>query len=173
MDDNFATRVQQRWADEAKMLEQFNRMSWGTAYQTIAEVQLILRIGQAYGVTLNLYLHSVSPGRDDESGITNVDIRTVGYYLNGQAPGTWKNKFTFFFAVYAFLEKTSSNGGEDLGDELYRARQAMLSWNVGLDVPQEFLPRGDKRASFVLLQLHRSIKNYMVSPPTTSVSDYS
>lgn len=161
-DEEFAKTIRTRWAQEAELLGAFKKASWGTAYQTVAEVQLLLRIGQSYDMTLNFPSHSVSLGNDDKSAITGIEIQLLGSYLNGQAFGTWTNKFTFFFAIYDFLQRTQNATVEGVGTSLYEIRKALLSWKVGLEIPDAFLPAGDPRAKFKLTPLHVTIREYAV-----------
>jgi len=152
------------WAKEVLQLASFGGESWGTAYQTIAEVQLLLRIGKKYRMNINFALHHVSPGRfvDRDHKERAIDLQLLGSHLNGQTPGTWTNKLTFFFAVHHFLTKTETVTTEDLVGELREARQAMLSWGVTQQIPASFLPTGDPRTVFRITPLHRMIRQYML-----------
>lgn len=162
-EDDMPDHIRVRWAREVVFLHGFDRASWGTAYRTIAEIQLLLRIGQAYGMTPNLSSHSVTTGVDGESGL-DIEIQRIGSWLNGQAFRTWTNKLTFFFAIHDFLRQTDDvTVADNLSADLSEARQAMLSWGVGLEVPDTFLPVGDNRARFKLSPLHKLIRDYMVS----------
>lgn len=172
-DDELREWLRAQWPEEIRQLASFGRKSWGTAYQAIAEVQLLLQIGKTYQMTINLAIHNVSSGWfiDRDRKEKRIEFRLLGSYLNNQSPGTWTNKLTFFFAVYHFLAQTEAIVAEDLGRELHEARQAMLSWGVSLKTPACFLPTGDARTAFRLTPLHGMIRRYMVCPlwPTLSI----
>jgi hypothetical protein len=163
-DAAFYERVRNRWTMEKDFLENISENSWGSAYDTIVEVQVLLRIcNRYYGMTMNLPMHNVSTGRDDESAVSGFHLVAIGSCLNGQSWRTWENKLTFFYAVDEFLQRTNG-GGEDLDEFLQRAMDAMLKWNVGIDIPDRFLPKADKRSRFTMSPLHRAIRDYMVRP---------
>ena len=145
-------------------MESFSRESWGTAYQTIAEVQLLLQVGKKYQMTVNFALHRVSSGRfvDRDHKERTIEFLLLGSYLSEQTSGTWTNKLTFFFAVHHFLAKTETIAPENLAGDLREARVAMLSWGVTLKTPASFLKTGDPLAAFRITPLHRMIRQYMV-----------
>lgn len=146
-----------------RQLASFDKMSWGTAYQTIAEVQVVIKIGKVYLMSVNFARHNISTGRfiaEEDRPPTDVEIQTLGSYLNGQSVGTWANKLTFFFAVYDFLERTKGVAEERLGTELYEIRQAMASWGVSPGACDSFLPAGDPRASYLLTPARNMIRQY-------------
>lgn len=164
------------WQEEIRQLKSFRLKSWGTAYQTIAEVQLLLRIGKRYRITVNFPLHCVSTGRffDRNGEERGIEFQLIGSYLNGQSPGTWANKLTFFFAVYDFLAQTKNVVEDGLEIELRNARQDMLSWGVSVEVPQAFLPAVDVQARHRITPLRNMIRQYMVrlqQPPISAGID--
>lgn len=113
-------------------------------------------------MAINVFTHSISPGKDDESEVAGFQLQEIGHYLNGHTPGSWLNKFTLFFVVYKFLQETEVVT-EDLDSRLLLAREAMASWGVGLQVPQEFLSSGDPRTKYGVKELQEIIANYRVS----------
>ena len=139
--------------------------SWGSAYKTIAEVKVLLRVGKRLKMEINLATHSVSPGTylNGDGEPRTIHFAVLGWYLNGQADGTWMNRLTFFFAVYHFLRETESVTKETLGDELWEAREAMLTWEVSPRTPTSLLDAGDGNAMQSKAKLHGMIKGYMVS----------
>jgi hypothetical protein len=151
---------------EACQLELFRHNSWGTAYQTIAEVQLLLEVGKRYGMSPNFARHSVSVGSFDDGNQPNrqIDFHLLGSYLNGQSGGTWINKVTFFFAVRAFLVRTEGVPEERLGREVYEVRQAMAHWGIFPAALDRFLPTGDPRASYRITPVRTMIRRYMAGP---------
>jgi hypothetical protein len=152
------------WPKEVHELKSFRLKSWGTAYQAIAEVQVLLRLGKTYRVTVNLPLHSVSMGHyfDRDGKEKAIEFRLLGSYMNGQSPGTWGNKLTLFFAIYHFLARTEGMEAESLDAELRTARQAMLSWGIGVEPPESFLPIADARTTYRITPLRNMIREYMV-----------
>lgn len=152
------------WAKGPELLKSFENSSWGSAYKAIADVQVLLMIGKMFKMEINLATHSVSPGTYiDDGQQRTIQFATLGHYINGQAEGTWMNRLTFFFAVYHFIRETESTTKETLGDELWEARGAMLTWGVSLRMPTSFLDVGDDRTMYSKATLHRMIKQYMVS----------
>jgi len=153
------------WPEGLELLSSFENKSWGTAYRTIADVQVLLMIGKRLKMEVNLATHSVSPGTYIESDgqRSTIQFATLGRYLNKQAEGTWTNKLTFFFAVYHFLCETELATEETLGSELWEAREAMLTWGVSLKAPISFLDAGDNNAMRSKTKLHSMIREYMVS----------
>ncbi|KAF9779580.1 hypothetical protein BJ322DRAFT_1113380 [Thelephora terrestris] len=148
--------------DKLSQLQTFSQRGWGTAYRTIAEVQLLLQIGGTYGMVINMALHSMSAGRylDRDRIERTISFPLLGSYMNGQSPGTWSNKLTFFITVYHFLVDTEHLEEEDLGGSLYKARQAMESWGVHPGPWERCLPNGDTRASYLLKPLRDMIHQY-------------
>lgn len=149
--------------DELELLKSFGRKSWGTAYRTIAEVQVVLRIGKTLKMNVNFATHSVSPGSyfDEDGRLQEVQFAVLGWHLNGQADGTWTNKLTFFFAVYHFLQRSELATKEVLGNKLWDAREAMRTWGVSLRTPASILGAGACDATFSRTKLHRMIREYM------------
>jgi hypothetical protein len=153
------------WVEELELLMSFKNNSWGTAYQAIASVQVLLRIGKKLKMDINLATHSVSPGvyLDSNGQERMIQFGVLGCHLNGQANGTWVNKLTFFFAVYDFLRQTELATKVTLGDKLWDAREAMSTWGVSLRTPGSFLSAGDRYAAPSKTKLHDMIKQYTVS----------
>lgn len=114
-------------------------------------------------MTVNFVSRSVSSGYflDRSRNRRGILFPTLACYLAGNVPETWKNKLTFFFTVYHFLNQTLETAGE-LSTELSAARNAMLSWKVGMEIPDTFLPAGHLHAGFGRTALHRQIREYMV-----------
>ena len=164
-DEALGQWFQSLWPDDLEILCSFQKKSWGTAYKAIAEVQVLVRIGRRSGMEINLATHSVSPGTylDGDNQWKSIAFTALGWHLNGQAEGMWTNKLTFFFAVYNFLCETESATEETLGNELWEAREAMLTWGVLLRPPTSFLDIGDRNARHNKTRLHAMIKKYMVS----------
>jgi hypothetical protein len=153
------------WPDDLELLASFKNKSWGTAYKTVAEVQVLLRIGKRLKMEINLATHSISPGAyiDSDGQQRTIQFAVLGWHLNGQADGTWTNKLTFFFAIYHFLRETELATEETLGSELWEAREGMLTWGVAHKVPTLFLGAGDRSAVHSKTKLHGLIRQYMVS----------
>jgi hypothetical protein len=149
------------WQTETDLITSFSQKSWGTAYQTVAEVQVVLRICKTFGIKPNFARHRVSTGRFTESNKVQrtIDFRAIGSYMNDQSPNTWMNKLTFFFAVHQFLARTEGLGEEDIGKRLYEVRQAMANWGIRPKM-NTFLPAGDPKASYQLTPTHRMIRKY-------------
>lgn len=151
------------WPDEIRQLESFDNNSWGSAYQTIAEVQLVLRIGKKYRMTTNYARCRVSVGLfiDRNGEERGIKFEHLGSYLNGQSAGTWANKLTFFFSVYHFLVKTEGVGEEKLGPTIFEVRRAVASWGISSEAEGDFLSRGDNKASLLITPTRKTIRQYM------------
>lgn len=147
------------------LLESFKGNSWGSAYLTIAEVQVLLTIGKRLGMVVNLARHYVTYGTylDGDQQKRYILFGVLGWHINGQKDGTWVNKLTFFFAVYHFLHRTGAASREALGDKLWEAREAMQAWGVSHETPTSFLGPGAGSALPSRTKLHTMIKQYMVS----------
>lgn len=163
-DEEVVQWTRSHWSDEVDQLASFGQKSWGTAYQTIAEVQLVLRISKCYKMVINFASHQIFTGWfDDRDGKKRyISFQHLGSYLNGQSAGTWMNKLTFFFAVYHFLVQTQGVAEEgSIGRELEEVRQAMTSWGVFRETNNSFLPHGDPRASYLITPVRSLICQYM------------
>jgi hypothetical protein len=143
------------------LLTSFSQNSWGTAYKTIAEVQVVLRICKAFRIKPNYACHNVSTGHffGRNKVKRTIEFRVIGSYMNGQSAGTWTNKLTFFFAVRQFLERTAGLGEEDIRKGLYEVCRAMADWGVKPE-KNSFLPVGDPRASYRLTPTRKMICKY-------------
>ena len=154
----------QKWADAVTLLESFQKRSWGTAYRTVAEIRVLIQIGQTYRMTVNTAIHSMSGGSfiDRDNREKSIDFPLLGSHLNEQSPGTWSNKLTFFFHVHQFLAATNGATGENLPGDLYHLRQAMTSWGVYPEIlkADNFLPNGDARAAYVLKHARDELCHY-------------
>ena len=163
-DDELREWSRQQWADGVTLLGSFAKRSWGTAYQTVAEIRVLIQIGQTYRMTVNTAIHSVSAGSfiDRDNRERSITFPLLGSHLNGQSPGTWTNKLTFFFHVHQFLAATNGTTGGNLPGYLYDIRQAMASWGVYLEIlkAENFLPNGDARAAYVLKHARDELRRY-------------
>lgn len=163
-DDELREWSRQKWADGVTLLRSFQKRSWGTAYWTVAEIRVLIQIGQMYRMTVNTAVRSVSAGSyvDRDGGEKPITLPVLGSYLNGQSPGTWTNKLTFFFHVHRFLAATNGTAGEDLPGDLHGIRQSMTSWGVYPEIlkADNFLPRGDARAAYVLKRAREELRRY-------------
>ena len=159
--DEIRTWITTLLGEEAQQLASFSRRSWGTAYQSVAEVQFVLEVGQRFRMSANFARHHISSGRFTGRGNEDVAIefQLLGSLLNGQSMGTWTNKLTFF-SVYKFLMQTEGVAEESLGRELYEIRQAMVSWGVIQRTSNSFLPNADPRASYLITPVRTMIRRY-------------
>ena len=151
-EDEIQSWTREIWADEVLELQSYTARSWGTAYQTVAEVQLLLRIGRRYCMATNFALHHVSAGRfrDGDGQERTINVLLLGSYLTGQATGTWANKLTFFFAVHHFINVVAGQSRDSVPDNVYEVYQAMLSWDVSVESRGTPLPCGDPRAKYLV-----------------------
>jgi hypothetical protein len=156
------TWIQTLLAAEAQELASFSCRSWGTAYQTVAEVQFVLGVGHRFRMSANYARHHISTGRFTGRGDEDVTIefQQLGSFLNGQSTGTWTNKLTFFFAVYHFLMQTEGVAEESLGRQLNEIRQAMVSWGVIQRTSDPFLPNADSRTFYLVTPVRTLIRRY-------------
>jgi hypothetical protein len=160
--DEIRTWITSFLAAEVQELASFGSRSWGTAYQTVAEVQFVLGVGHRFRMSANFACHHVSTGRFTGWAGENVAIefQHLGSCLNGQSTGTWTNKLTFFFAVYQFLMQTEGVAEESVGKQLYEMRQAMVSWGVIQRICNSFLPSADPRTFYLVTPVRTLIRRY-------------
>ena len=154
--------IKDSWRHHLDRLATFDGMSWGSAYETIAQVKLLLPVGEYYGMQVNYAHHTISIGRFKGPNDTE---RTIGFcqlasYLTDLSIGTWKNKLWFFFAVYRFLHETKELDEPSIGSELYRIRQAMVCWGVYPVTGLVTLPQRDDRAKYRITPTGRQLRKY-------------
>ena len=116
-------------------------------------------------MTVNTAIHSVSVGSyiDRDNREKPITLPLLGSYLNGQSPGTWTNKLTFFFHIHRFLAATNGATGENLPGDLYHIRQSMTSWGVYPEIlkAENFLPNGDARAAYRVKRTRNELCHYL------------
>jgi hypothetical protein len=154
--------LRERFARDVDLIETYQSAGWSSAYRDFAQVVILIRIGQRFGLEPNFSANTLTSGwydtGDGGMGTLRADelVTALGYKW-----GSWKNKVGIYFRVFKFLRVTENPYSMEghMEAEMRGMRKKLLEWTLDNCV----LPATHNATHyFTSLKLRRRLGDFLV-----------